>query len=116
MAYDIDIQYVKGKDNHLADPLSRSYLPHQVTGQQEFEAIHSVCDLCLPEDKLADLKRATADDETMPDPCENHTGRVARTQITGVTSCDIHTTMSEMNFQLMMGLSSEVNALSSPKQ
>ena len=65
MAYDIDIQYVKGKDNHLADPLSRSYLPHQVTCQQEFEAIHSVCDLCLTEDKLADLKRAYANDETM---------------------------------------------------
>lgn len=27
MAYDISVKYAKGKDNLLADPLSRSYLP-----------------------------------------------------------------------------------------
>ena len=63
-AYDVVVQYLKGKDNHLADPLSRSHMPYQM-GQQDLEAINSLQDLSLPADQVESIRRATTNDESL---------------------------------------------------
>lgn len=68
MAYNITVQYVKGKDNLLADPLSRSYLPcdkDEIQSRDDVEAINSVHDLTLPDRDIACIRNATATDDAM---------------------------------------------------
>nr|XP_054761444.1 uncharacterized protein K02A2.6-like [Lytechinus pictus] len=63
-AYDVEVRYLNGKDNYLADPLSRSHLPYQ-TGQQDLEAINSLIDLSLPADKIESIRKVTTDDAAL---------------------------------------------------
>ncbi|XP_011674436.2 uncharacterized protein K02A2.6-like [Strongylocentrotus purpuratus] len=64
MAYNIEVKYLKGKENHLADPLSRSCLPYE-GGQEEFEVVNSITHLMLPDDRVQEIRRHTAADETL---------------------------------------------------
>ena len=64
LAYDVQVKYLRGKDNLLADPLSRVYLPYKV-GQEEFEVVNAVSHLALADEQIAEMRRMTAQDETL---------------------------------------------------
>lgn len=59
--YDYKIMYTPGKDLHLADALSRAYLPTYEPGVT-FDSIHSVVVHDLTEHETAELKRSTDSD------------------------------------------------------
>ena len=62
--YDIEIKWVKGRDMHLADMLSRAYLP-EVTGSTEFSEVNLVESLSMNEDNIKRLQAHTRKDETL---------------------------------------------------
>ncbi|XP_041472558.1 uncharacterized protein K02A2.6-like [Lytechinus variegatus] len=64
LAYDIQVRYLKGKDNVLADALSRASLPYE-SGQHDLEVVNPVNHLSLPDDRIAEIKRQTANDPTL---------------------------------------------------
>ena len=64
MAYDIDVQYLRGKDNYVADPLSRAYLP-QKKGQESLERVSSITHLSLPDEEILEMRECTAEDESL---------------------------------------------------
>ncbi|XP_063951965.1 uncharacterized protein K02A2.6-like [Lytechinus pictus] len=64
LAYDIQVRYLKGKDNVLADALSRASLPYE-SGQHGLEVVNAVNHLALPDDRIAEIKRQTANDPTL---------------------------------------------------
>ncbi|XP_003729725.2 uncharacterized protein K02A2.6-like [Strongylocentrotus purpuratus] len=64
MAYDVEVKYLQGKDNILADALSRASLPYE-SGQHDLEVVNAVKLLSLPDDKIAEIKRQTTQDPTL---------------------------------------------------
>ena len=62
--YDIDIKWVQGKNMHLADMLSRAYLP-DTTGSMIPTEVNSIEALSLGEDKVKRLQTHTKDDQTL---------------------------------------------------
>ncbi|XP_041472606.1 uncharacterized protein K02A2.6-like [Lytechinus variegatus] len=60
----IQVRYLKGEDNVLADALSRASLPHE-SGQHDLEVVNAVNHLALPDDKIAEIKRQTVNDPTV---------------------------------------------------
>ena len=66
LAYDIEVQYVPGRTQHLADMMSRSYLPAK--GQEthsEFEAVNVVQFLPIGQERLEKFRLETERDSTM---------------------------------------------------
>lgn len=66
LAYDIEVQYVPGRTQHLADMMSRSYLPAE--GQDthsEFEAVNVVQFLPIGRERLEKFRLETERDGTM---------------------------------------------------
>ena len=62
--YDIDIKWIPGKDMHLADMLSRSYLP-DTTGSTAPTEVNVIDTLSMGEDKITRLQSHTRDDQTL---------------------------------------------------
>ncbi|XP_030853177.1 uncharacterized protein K02A2.6-like [Strongylocentrotus purpuratus] len=62
--YDIDITWVKGQDMHLADMLSRAYLPTTV-GATEFGEVNIVETLSMGEERVKQLQSHTNNDEVL---------------------------------------------------
>ena len=66
LAYDIEVQYVPGHTRHLADMMSRSYLPAK--GQDtysEFKAVNVVQFLPIGQERLEKFRLETERDSTM---------------------------------------------------
>lgn len=62
--YDIDLEYQPGISMHVADLLSRRFLPEN-EGGQDFETINMVSFLPVRPSSLEKIQKATADDEVM---------------------------------------------------
>ena len=66
LAYDIDFQYTPGHTQHLADMMSRSFLP--ADGQanpSEFESVNVVQFLPVRQERIQKIQLKTAKDETL---------------------------------------------------
>ncbi|KAK3750477.1 hypothetical protein QZH41_018118 [Actinostola sp. cb2023] len=64
--YNIDIQYRPGKEQHLADMMSRSFLPlNSHESQEEFEVINAVKFLPMREERIQEIKKHTESDDTL---------------------------------------------------
>ena len=61
--YDIEIVYKRGKDMHIADMLSRSYLPNTESNQTEFEKVNMVDFLPIRDERLQQIRQAVDNDE-----------------------------------------------------
>ena len=62
--YDIDITWIKGQDMHLADMLSRAYLP-TTTGSTEFGVVNVVQSLSMGDERIKELQAHTNSDEVL---------------------------------------------------
>lgn len=62
--YDIEITWVKGKDMHIADLLSRAYLP-ETTGAGDFAEVNAVTGPSMNEEKIKELAEHTSKDENL---------------------------------------------------
>ena len=66
LAYDIEVSYLNGKEMYLADTLSRAHLPRPSDcGQEEFETIHALSFLVMPEEKIHEFRRYTGKDNSL---------------------------------------------------
>lgn len=64
--YSFDVRYERGKNMHLADTLSRAYLPTtEHPSGAEFENINAASFLPVSEAKLREIQKATAEDTTL---------------------------------------------------
>ncbi|XP_038055804.1 uncharacterized protein K02A2.6-like [Patiria miniata] len=64
LAYNADVNYLQGKKNLIADPLSRSFLPYE-SSQKEFETVNALQYLTLPEERIYDIKQMTGSDDVL---------------------------------------------------
>ena len=65
-AYDIEVIYQPGPTMHIADLLSRSYLPTKPDpGLEEFENVNMAQFLPTSDERLAEIKVETEADETL---------------------------------------------------
>lgn len=62
--YDIEIHWTKGKDMHIADLLSRAYLP-DTTGTTDFADVSAISYTGMSDGQIQDLKTHTSQDETL---------------------------------------------------
>ena len=62
--YDIEILWKKGTEMHLADMLSRSYLPY-TDGSDDFAQVNLVDSLSMGPDRLRQIKEETDKDESL---------------------------------------------------
>ena len=62
--YDTDIKYTPGKEMHIADLLSRSYLP-TTKGAEEFEMVNHVAYLPIRQDRLERIQGASESDPVL---------------------------------------------------
>ena len=65
LRYDVEVRYRRGADMHLADMLSRAYLPETSTEQHEFEYVNATKHLPVTAERLKQIKEATNQDETL---------------------------------------------------
>ena len=66
MAYDTEIRYTPGSTMHLADMMSRAYLPLTVQENlDEFEGVNAVKFLPMREEKVQQVRQATEKDATL---------------------------------------------------
>ena len=65
LQYDTEVIYKRGKDLHIADMLSRAYLPLHSDKTDQFSAINAVSHLRISQERLEELRSATKSDETM---------------------------------------------------
>ena len=67
--YNIEVVYRRGQDMHIADTLSRAYLPAEAnerrTGQSDFEQINMAELLPITDERLKEIRQATACDESL---------------------------------------------------
>ena len=64
--YDIEVQYERGKDMHIADFLSRAYLPSTDHPQMaEFEQVNMASFLPILDLRLQEIRNGTDKDETL---------------------------------------------------
>lgn len=61
--YDIEVIYCKGKEMHIADMLSRAYLPNDGCSQAELEQVNMVSFLPIRPERLQQIRNATEQDE-----------------------------------------------------
>ena len=64
MAYDADVEYIQGKLNLIADPLSRSFLPFELS-QYEFEKVNALQYLTIPAEEIHGIRKITNEDEIL---------------------------------------------------
>ena len=58
--YDVDVQYLNGKEMFLADTLSRAYLPQTCEGaQEEFEIINALTYLVMSDERIEEMRHHT---------------------------------------------------------
>ena len=66
LAYDIDVQYLNGKEMFLADTLSRAYLPQTCEGaQEEFEIINALTYLVMSDERIGEMRHHTNHDPAL---------------------------------------------------
>ena len=66
LAYDVDIKYNPGSSMHLADMMSRSYLPATCEDNQtEFETVNAVKFLPMREERIQQVRQATEKDNCL---------------------------------------------------
>ena len=66
LAYDIEVQYVRGSKKHLADMMSRSYLPKDCQDTySEFEVVNAVQCIPMGQEKLENFRLETEKDDTL---------------------------------------------------
>lgn len=64
--YNIEISYERGKNMHLADALSRAYLPStEHPSGEEFEIINNASYLPMSDERIQNLRTATEADEAL---------------------------------------------------
>lgn len=76
--YDLEVQYEKGKNMHIADFLSRAYLPNteHPTGAN-FEHVNMAAFLPISDQQLQEIRKETEKDETLQDPQVRNPARLA---------------------------------------
>lgn len=76
--YNLEVQYEKGKNMHIADFLSRAYLPHteHPTGAN-FEHVNMASFLPISDQWLQEIRKETEKDETLQDPQVRNPARLA---------------------------------------
>ena len=62
LAYDVEIKYLEGKNNRVADALSRSCLPVKEDHEEDFDQVNAVQYLTLPEHQIQEIRRLTKED------------------------------------------------------
>lgn len=62
--YDVEVVYLPGKEMHIADLLSRSYLK-TTQGSEEFEIVCHVSSLPIREERLRKIQQASRDDHVI---------------------------------------------------
>ena len=62
--YDVEIRWVKGKDMHIADLLSRAYLP-DTTEATDFAEVSAISHTGMSDEQIQELKTHTSQDETL---------------------------------------------------
>ena len=66
LAYDIDVQYLNGKEMFLADILSQAYLPQTCEGaQEEFETINALTYLVMSDERIGEIRQHTNSDPAL---------------------------------------------------
>ena len=66
LAYDIEVQYVRGRTQHLADMMSRSYLPKDSQDTySEFEVVNAIQFIAMGQEKLEHFRLETEQDDTL---------------------------------------------------
>ena len=65
LQYDIEVIYKKGTEMHIADMLSRAYLPLDPHHKDQFSRVNAVCHLRISEQRLRDLQQATKEDKNL---------------------------------------------------
>lgn len=65
LQYDTEVIYKKGTEMHIADMLSRAYLPLDPHHKDQFSQVNAVCHLRISEQRLRDLQQATKMDKTL---------------------------------------------------
>jgi hypothetical protein len=63
--YDIGVTYVRGKDMHIADALSRAPVGQAESMSDVNQVVHLIGNLPISPGRLADFKTATAEDKTL---------------------------------------------------
>lgn len=63
--YDIEVIYRRGKDMHVADMLSRAYLPNKESKQVEFEKVNMIRFLPIGDERIEQIRRETEGDEVL---------------------------------------------------
>jgi hypothetical protein len=63
--YDVEVEYLPGKEMHIADLLSRSYIQNTQSDELEFEKVCHVSILPIREERLRAIQRASKDDEVI---------------------------------------------------
>ena len=61
--YDFTVHYERGKNMHLADMLSRAYLPYK--GKDDFESVNMVRYLPISDQRLDEIRAATRKDQSL---------------------------------------------------
>ena len=66
LAYDIDVQYLKGKEMFIADTLSRAFLPKGANDDQgEFETINALTYLVMSDERISQIREHTNADPAL---------------------------------------------------
>ena len=66
LAYDVKVQYLKGKDMFLADTLSRAFLPKVGDdSQEEFETINALTYLVMSDERVCEIRQHTSRDPAL---------------------------------------------------
>ncbi|KXJ20499.1 Transposon Ty3-I Gag-Pol polyprotein [Exaiptasia diaphana] len=64
--YNIEVEYVPGSQQYLADMMSRSFMPLNSPGsQKEFETVNTIRFIPMTQQKVKDVRQETEKDETL---------------------------------------------------
>ena len=88
LAYDIDVQYLNGKEMSLADTLSQAYLPQTCEGaQQEFEIINALTYLEMSDERMGEMRHTHKLRSSATTAEADYSTRLAKRQVPTTASC-----------------------------
>ena len=63
--YDFPVHYERGKNMHLADTLSRAFLPFEGDNEDDLEFVNMVNYLPISDERIAEIKAETRKDHSL---------------------------------------------------